>query len=582
MARPGDIACSNRTAAWWSKEWIAGSLISLIFGFAFCYPMFGHFGQVTLSLDWAFAIDWSWSAWRTISHYHQFPFWNPYKCGGMPSLANPQSHFLSPFLLLRVFLGPVAGLELEVPLHVSVAFAGAYVLARTVKCKPIAAVAAGIVFAGSSWLPLHAAAGHDVFLPAAYMPWVCAFTWIGIQRRRASWAALAGLFVALCCYEGAMYEVLQLAIFVVIMGTIACVMERSPRPMLTVATVGIFFVGFAAFKLFPAIVLMRAHPRLGYLSEESFYKTLLSVFSRKQNFAGPWGEGGFWEHGAYIGAVFAFLGLAGLIKYPARALPWAAAALIFFLLSMGGTSPHSLYVLLHRMPGFESTYAPFRFLIPFVLAVAILSALGTEYILERQRRAALALLAVGLIDAILVSPVSLAEPFTVNTFATPVHSAEFRQYYDSSPSNIGMLPLNMANLGAVNCYEANFWNVSDTQVRGYNQPDYHGEQFLLRPGTVRLLRWTPEKLQFRINTRVPNMLIINQNYYAGWRIRDGTAAIDPGRAVLSVEVPAGSQNLTIFYRAPWAITGIWIFALTTACMGILFWRERFRGSAGRP
>ncbi|MGC1676216.1 MAG: hypothetical protein WA740_01685 [Candidatus Binataceae bacterium] len=581
MARPGEISGNDRTAAWWSKEWIAVSLISLIFGFAFCYPMFGHFGQVTLSLDWSRGMDWSWSDWRTIAHFHQFPFWNPYKCGGMPSLANPQSDFLSPFLLLRIFFGPFAGLELEVPLHLSVAFAGAYVLARTVNCKPIAAAAAAIVFAGSSWLPLHAAAGHEMHLAGAYLPWVCAFTWMGIQRRSAAWAALAGLFVAVCCYEGAMYEVLQLAIFVAVIGAAACVMEWSPRPMFIAAIVGIFFVGFAAFKLFPAIVLMHAHPRLGYLSEESFYKTLLSIFSRKQDFAGPWGEGGFWEHGAYIGAVFAFLGLAGLIKYPARALPWAAAALIFFLLGMGGTSPYSLYVLLHRLPGFESTYAPFRFLIPFVLAFAVLSALGTEYILERRRWAALALLAVGLIDAILVSPGSLAEPFTAGKFTTPAYSTDFRQYYDSSPSNIGMLPLNLANLGAANCYETNFWDVSDTKVRGYNQAGYRGEQYLLLPGSVRLLKWTPEKLQFEVNTRSANVLVINQNYYRGWRIRDGAAAIDTNRPVLSVTIPAGSQKLTIVYRAPWAILGIWILALTSAVTLILFWRERYRNIAKR-
>ncbi|HUY26992.1 MAG TPA: hypothetical protein VMV27_06190 [Candidatus Binataceae bacterium] len=551
---------------------------SLVFGFILCYPMLGHFGQITPVLDWSRALDWSWTDWRTIAHYHQFPFWNPYKCGGMPSLANPLSHFLSPFLLLRVIFGPVAGLELEVPLHVSVAFSGGYLLARQLNCRPIASLICAIVFGGSSWLPLHAAAGHDVLLPGAYLPWVCAFTWMAIKRRQVSWAAAAGLFLALCFFEGGAYEVLELAVFLTVIGAVESVLERSPQPILLAALAGLFSAAFSAFKLLPSIVMMRVHPRPGYLSEESLYKTFLSIFSRKQDFTGPWGEGGFWEHGAYVSVVFAALALVGIIKAPRRGLPWAVAAAAFFVLGMGGTSPHSMYVLLHRFPGFESTYAPFRFLIAFVLAASVLAALGGDVLLDYTRWGVVALLIFGTLDVLIVSPVSLYEVFTGQAISVPPRSPEFRQYYDPSPTD--MLAPNLANLGAVNCYEANFLDVNVTHVLGYNQPGYRGEEYLQSPGTLRLLRWTPEELEYQVATPGPNTLVINQNYYDGWRLRDGTGTVVAYQGMVAVELPAGSQKLTVAYRAPWAVLGAWMFLFASALTVFLFWHDRRRERTG--
>ena len=355
-------------------------------------------------------------------------------------------------------------------------------------------------------------------------------------------------------------------------------MEWSARPILPIVVVGIFFTGFAALKLFPAIVMMQIHPRLGYLSEESLYKTLRSIFSRKQDFTGPWGEGGFWEHGAYVSAVFTPLGLVGVIKSFRRALPWIFAALVFFILAMGGTEPHSLYAILHRLPGFDSTYAPFRFLISFVLAAGVLAGLGADYLLEFSQWAVAALLILGTLDALVVSPVSLYEVFTNATISVPPRSRAFRQFYDPAPTN--MLALNLANLGAVNCYETNFWDVSMTQVRGYDQSGYRGEQYLLEPGAVRLLKWTPEELRYQVDTRGPNVLVINQNYYDGWRLLDGAGAIISYHGMVAVELAAGNQQITVAYRAPWAVLGAWMFLFTSALTVLLFWRDRRRAGTG--
>ncbi len=197
---------------------IAGSLP---FGFLFSYPMLRYIGTKTQVLDWSRGLEWSWVDWITIARFHQFPFWNPYKCGGMPDLANPQSRVVTPFLLLHLLFGPYAGLELEIPFHLAIAFGGAYVLGRVAGCGRIAALACGMTFAGSSWFPLHAAAGHDVFFPATYLPLVGALSWESFQKSRLTYAALAGLVLALMLGEGGVYFVIQGAILVGVIALIA-------------------------------------------------------------------------------------------------------------------------------------------------------------------------------------------------------------------------------------------------------------------------------------------------------------------------------------------------------------------------
>src|SRR5208283_5287873 len=438
---------------------------SLCFGFLFSYPLLSHLGEKTQVQDWTRGLEWAWANWITIQKFHQFPLWNPYKCGGLESLGNPQSHLLTPFLLLHLLFGPAAGLELEIPLHLAIAFAGAYVLARVVGCSAAASVVSGLTFAGSSWLPLHAAAGHEVFYSGAYIPWICAMTCVSFQRRRITYAGLAGFFLALTFCEGGAYCVIQSVILLGIICTFGAWMRRSAWPIASLVLAGLFGLGFVAIKLFPAIHEMGVHPRGGYYDWIGPYKTLISIFSRKQTFEGALEGSGFWEHGAYISPTLAALALIGALAWWRKTWIWSVGAATFFILAMGGTSEYSPYVLLHNLPFIASTYAPSRNLVSFVLCVAVLAGLGADLLLYGSRDglpgkigttvrwATIAFIAIAFADLLMVSPRSLNEAFNGNV-AVPMisYSPHFRQYRDPN-SSTDMLQLNLSNIGAVNCWE---------------------------------------------------------------------------------------------------------------------------------
>jgi hypothetical protein len=123
-----------------------GSLEPGVSGWITAGPVFSHLTRIPANSDWdAFTDQW-WVASQTITHFHQFPLWNPFKCGGLPMLGNPEAVVATPFLLLHLAFGLIAGLYLQIILHLALGFAGGYVLARVMGLGAIAGLVLSSVF----------------------------------------------------------------------------------------------------------------------------------------------------------------------------------------------------------------------------------------------------------------------------------------------------------------------------------------------------------------------------------------------------------------------------------------------------
>jgi hypothetical protein len=84
---------------------------AIVFAVWFGYPILAHLWRGDISSypqsDWDYYLQFRWVTFYTVSHFHQFPFWSPYECGGMPILVNPVSAVLNPFLGLDLLFGPL-------------------------------------------------------------------------------------------------------------------------------------------------------------------------------------------------------------------------------------------------------------------------------------------------------------------------------------------------------------------------------------------------------------------------------------------------------------------------------------------
>ena len=581
---------------WREASWVGAA--SLGFAAVFAYPMLcrvGYLGPGTwgwLNLppelshlarfpsngDWDLFTELRWVPYHTVAHFHEFPFWNPYRCGGMAMLGNPESGIITPFFLFYLWFGVYAGLYLEIFFHLALAFAGGYLLARVMDLTRAAAFVCASAFPASSWLYLHLAVGHLNFLPAVYLPWVIALLIMAVERESLFVAAIGGLVCALTFTEGN-YTFLYTGIMVAILSLALAVSHRNARPALTGLTLGIFAAGFAAMKLIPAWEMLTIHPRPPFGPEYDDLK-LMSVylFSRNQDLYRV-GVSVFLlsEYGAYLSPAFAVLALVGIFGARLRSLPWLAGAVLFFLLAQGDGGRHSALSMLRYLPLTQQINLPARFIIGFSFCTGVLAAQGADALSRLNRRwatgIAVALLAAGLVDSWMVGPPNLRYMFHNRIEPLP-KAAEFRQWFVANPGN--QTEIALANMGSANCEGYGYFAIPTTVSARNNPTDisYHGEYYLLGSGRALQTRWTPNELSYDVYASAPTVLVINQNYYPGWMIEEGNASFVTEGTLLALRLPQGRQQVTLVY---WPRFLLVAFALTlgASIATVILWRKEW-------
>jgi hypothetical protein len=556
------------------REWILAGTAGAVFAVAFSAPIYPRLGRIGHHADWDLLWSLQWAAYDSVVRFHQLPLWNPYRCGGMPLFAHPHSRIATPFFLLHLLLGPFLAVYLEIPLHLAIAWAGGYYLARVQALRPLAAIAVASVFPASSWLYLHLGIGHVIYLGSLYLPWILALLWRSMRGRSLFPAALGGLLVALTLGEGGVYPVPQALLLATLLACSLALLERTPRPLVALVTLFAFSAGFAAVKLAPSYLLLRSQPRPVKLEEVYSLRDLASgLFSRLQDCRrGGGGIWGFHELGAYIGIPVTLLAVIGVLAAPRRTAPWLVSGTALVALALGDTfGPASPWRLLHRLPPFSSERVSLRFLIPFPLTVGVLAGFGLEALTTSFRRAGAVccalLLAVALVDFWLVGPHNLKYVFARPLVAWPAaHS--FEQHTGAAGFDRS-LALAMANVGAVTCYD---YKPMQSAVRGANAAGYRGEQHLRGPGSVTLADWSPNRLAYDVDAPGATVLVVNQNYDPGWHLIAGEGEVVSDGGLLAVRVPHGRQRLRLAYRG----RGLFVGATTTIATilaALILWRR---------
>jgi hypothetical protein len=304
----------------------------------------------------------------------------------------------------------------------------------------------------------------------------------------------------------------------------------------------------------------------------------VALFSHNQDRMRPspnfWG---FHESGAYLG-LFTFPALLSICK-PRRAWPWVAAGIVIVLLTRGSIGPHSLWEYLHKLPIGSSMRLPSRFLIMLTLAVGVLAGIGLDAMLDWQWRGAkllvLGLIAAGLIDNFWVGVANLNYVFA-NQQRPESRQPVFRQY-QLEGAKMDSYSLTLENKGILKCYEYTDW---PTNAVGADQPFYRGEQYMVGPGTVGLVMWSPNRLDYQVDTPARSTVVINQNYDPGWSLAQEQGSVISTGGLLAVSVPPGRQLIVLRYRGKAFDEGAVISLLTLLIGGAILVRTSFRSGRG--
>jgi hypothetical protein len=522
--------------------------------------------------------------------YHEFPSWNPFACGGFPAWGYVEADTIvvSPFLPAYVLLPISLALRVEVMGMAAIGAAGAWAAASRFSSSYAARALVAVLWAVNGRWALQTASGHTWHLAYAWMPWCLYF----FERARQPDARVrdfagGGVVIAMLVYAGGIYPLPHTVLLLGVYAALLVVLERSPRPLLTLAALGALGVALAAPKLLPLLDGFKKAPRLIESTETLDPGALLALLtSRDQHFGSrparvsPYG---WHEWGMYISAAGALVLLAAVVFVQGRReAALKAVGVLFFVLGFGAFHPAAPWTWLHAsVPIFRSQHVPSRFLYTAVLVFAVVAAAGIGRVVERWKTrapwldAVAAALVFGLAwDIGRVAQLPMAEamwmvpPDNIHA-ARPFHfeqepPLQYKRRDWAGPMYLAML----ANTGVINCYGAPPFDRKGARPVG--APDYHGEVWLTGQGKATIAEWSPNHVVVDVRgADAGSMLVYNMNYDEGWRSDAGPVV--PHQNAVATQLGGGDARVTFRYRPPNLALGVLLAALA---VGTLVWLDR--------
>ena len=363
------------------------------------------------------------------------PVWNPWLHGGQPILPNPSyGAFYPPSWL--VFLAPPAyAMSLMAMLHLALAFAGAWRLARHLGCGRGAAALAGVGYTGcGAYLSL--LSSYTLFGGMAWLPWVLAWGDESLRMPQGGrwWrpGLLAGGALGLHLLNGEPATVLISGLALLALAASAAF--RRPAAAARVLLPFLFAAALAAVQLLPTLDRLASSPRKALppgiatlwsmppqrLVEIAFPRFFGDPARDTENLFFGWklNEGDYpYVESLYPGLVLAVLGVAAPLvwRIPRRAA-WLLCLAAGFALALGRHNP--LYEILRRViPVLATIRYPEKFAILSVLTLVLAGVLGWQRLLDEReagRRSAadlpLALALAVLATALLLTALLFAAP----------------------------------------------------------------------------------------------------------------------------------------------------------------------------
>jgi hypothetical protein len=560
--------------------------------------------------EWDAAESQRYLVWKTLSRFHEFPFWNPYACGGHPAWGAPQGDTVvaSPWLPAYLLLSLPVAMRVEIVGSAVLAAVGAWLLASRFTSSPAARAFVAVLFAASGRWALEVAWGSSWYLAYAWTPWALLFfdramgtrPTLGPPRLRD--AVGAGACLAMMVYAGGVYPLPQTAAVMCAYAVLVAIGTRSARPLAVLGLSAAFAFGLSAPKLLPSLEVVGHYARAvdspGALSPTQVMQILTN---REQplsaSHAGVPSQYWHWV-GMYVGwPALVILGGGAVAAWGVRGRPLAAIGLAMGALGLGSFSPYSPWGLVHDLPVFRWLSEGYSWLYPALLVLSCVAVEAVDRAMERAGGARAFLEIAGLLGVVWMAHdvgavarlpwlEAMQEPGPQNADTTGPFRIEQKlpkaldtdDHGDRTPRT---LPAEAANIGTIECTTfaglSNYPGLAEPAgyegrpsglgARGAGETDYRGEVYLTEGGgTATVVGWSPNAAEVRVAGARPGALaVLNQNWDPGWKV-DGEPALDQ-RSTVAARITAPNQTLHFRYRPRTWWVGIAIFAATV--LGLL-------------
>ncbi len=511
--------------------------------------------------------------------------WDPYHCGGITLVGNPEAQHLSPGFSLAPLFGPTLGVKLLMVLHTFVALFGFYVYARRIeRFAPAGAAFGAVAFGAGGFFVAHLSGGHATFAPFCFAPALL----YAFERSMGDlrWTAGVAGWMVLTLLEGGTYPFPYFVLLLAFAALRAMVRRRdavTPLAALGVASALTSLAG--AVRVLPIWNTLQRFPRDMPGDDRIGALEVLEFLTRGEF---PWRHPDHpyvWpEYTLFIGyGAFAMsaLGLMLVLARPraARRLGLVAGALVFFAFTMGHHGPWSPWGLVHELPIFRGLRVPSRFGVLLTLYVALLAGVGFDGLGALLRRRLGPRVTAGIMGLLLIGafvrPAILQAPWLDRWHGAPIVREPVDEYFQRSARGYGALyaSLPARNLGSVGCYVGNMpWPIS-RRLRTGPRPQVSG------PGEIAAIDFAGARIAFTASLPAEGTLAVNQNFDPHWTSDVGEVVDEGGR--LGLRLPAGEHRVEMRYAPtywPWALA---LSGLGAALMLVVAWRGRWPAGLGR-
>ncbi len=521
---------------------------------------------------------------RTLRAHGQLPLWNPWACGGMYALGNPQTRVGAPTVLLSTLLGARRAEPFLLFAFLVLGMEGAFRYARLRHRGLWGPLLAAPLFALSGYIAISWTLGWINFFGFLLMPWLLYGTARAAQGRLSGVALVASGFAFMIGFGGT-YPVPLCALFVALEG-VRCLLQppRAPqappeawrlRAVTFLGAAALFAVAASAYRLWPILDVLESAPRVMAGRPSNHILDVIRMTLAPAPLPGAnQGRTGIF----FVGP--AALLLCGGAVFSRRAIAPAVLTGLAVWLATGYAATPSVFAALRELPVFSTLRYPERFLLPgavYLVELAAVSFVAARALRGRGplwRWAVPALVVVGLVGV----------GMSLWNFERISRRAQLRempakvdQPFAQARGNRWVQSHFVAmNRGSINCGEAYPVPMSPA-LRG----DLAAEEYLSDPsaGTAERLHWSPNRLVVEVKARSPVDLVLNGNWHPGWRTNVGEVKRRDG--LLAVALPEGTHRVVLSFWPRSAVGGALVTVLAFGALAVLAGARR-RGRLTHP
>ncbi len=513
------------------------------------------------NVDWGYFNSLSLVIRSSVLNYSNFPIHDPWACGGLNLLENPQNRIFSPLILFDILFIPQLANNLSLLLYGYAGLWGMYKLLRQFEVSSKVAVVSSIFFINSTWFGLHFAEGHIPYGSMQLLPWVV-YTVLTFEKKTSQ--VLFFSLLSLFLLDGGMYTFI-FSLFTIISLYAARIVKVSntvrdiTNSFSFLLTLLLAFLLITLPKTLPSLMgSSYFKPHLDYLSMP-FVLVLKSFFSPTQQIA--WegvkvaiGSLRFHEFGCYLGLCFLFCVSKAILSggFLRNNLNLLLLIVFWFWVGSGWIESINPWRFYLQIPIISQAHVQSRvFIIMFLFYMIFASKALDKFLLEGNVRGTFILFIV--IESIVVRNFPFLVYYYYHNDHYVTESLITHTKIEQTEEAIFKPDLYLKkNTATYLCYEPAVTNRAIGNVEHIDSNDYQGEVFVENDkGQASYLRYTPGEIELHYNVTPPARIVLNTSELGAWNIVSGEGNIvSDSTGLLKIDVNDLSGNIKLSFL-PW-------------------------------